>query len=171
MVGMSSQIRVSTVPSFQMVLYTVFFLALILIFCTIIPTRIHAQSSVSPRGDLSLTIRDVILADPRSASLSSGEIDAMVSKLTAQASAQGITQHDLLWRPTLTHATSPDGVNTPVNSCGATPASLCAINRVFGFNGSDTTLLILLGVLGVLILALVAGYLELQHRNNQRIQV
>ncbi|MBI2030525.1 hypothetical protein HYT05_02795, partial [Candidatus Kaiserbacteria bacterium] len=116
------------------------------------------------------TVKSAILSDPRSQSLSSEEVNAISLALTQQAEAQGMTQHDLLWRPALAHTVAPlDEVAYTGNECGKVPTVLCGVNRSLGLPGSDMTIVVMLSVLLVLILAATAGYLELQHRNKMRL--
>lgn len=135
------------------------------------PLYLNAQSDLSLRGDLNSTVKSAILSDPRSQSLSSEEVNAIAYALTQQAEAQGMTQHDLLWRPALAHTVAPlDEVAYTGNECGKVPTVLCGVNRSLGLPGSDMTIVVMLSVLLVLILAATAGYLELQHRNKMRLQ-
>lgn len=135
------------------------------------PLYLNAQSDLSLRGDLNSTVKSAILSDPRSQSLSSEEVNAISLALTQQAEAQGMTQHDLLWRPALAHTVAPlDEAAYTGNDCGKVPTVLCGVNRSLGLPGSDMTIVVMLSVLLVLILTATAGYLELQHRNKMRLQ-
>jgi hypothetical protein len=135
------------------------------------PWYARAQSDTSLRGDMNATVKSAILSDPRSQSLSSEEINVIALALTQQAQAQGMTQHDLLWRPALAHTVAPlDEAAYTGNDCGKVPTVLCGVNRSLGLPGSDMTIVVMLSVLLVLILAATAGYLELQHRNKMRLQ-
>jgi hypothetical protein len=130
------------------------------------PHYLHAQSGTNLQGDMGMAIKSAILSDPRSQSLSSEEINAIAYALTQQAQAQGMTQHDLLWRPALAHTVAPlDEAAYTGNDCGKVPTVLCGVNRSLGLPGSDMTIVVMLSVLLVLILAATAGYLELQYRN------
>jgi len=137
----------------------------------IAPFYIHAQADISARGDLAIAVKNAILSDPRSANLSPEQINTMAYALTEKASAQSITPHDLYWRPTLAHTIMvADSAVSARNNCGKVPAFMCALNKTLGFSGADMTILILLGVLIMLILAVIAGYLELEHRGRIRLQ-
>lgn len=137
----------------------------------IAPLYLNAQSDISLRGDMSATIKNALLTDPRAQSLSPEELDAISFTLTRQAQAQGMTQHDLLWRPALAHTITANEITGAGNTCGNVPLFICGVNQSIGLSGSDMTIVILLGVLVVLILATTAGYLELRHRNKLRMQV
>ncbi|MBI2030251.1 hypothetical protein HYT05_01370 [Candidatus Kaiserbacteria bacterium] len=135
------------------------------------PWYASAQNDTSLRGDMNIAIKSAILSDPRSQSLSLEEINVISLALTQQAQAQGMTQHDLLWRPALAHTVAPlDEAAYTGNDCGKVPTVLCGVNRSIGLPGSDMTIVVMLSVLLVLILAATAGYLELQHRNKMRLQ-
>lgn len=136
----------------------------------VISVNANSQRQMS-EPDLSSTIRNALLLDPRTANLSEAELNRMIDTLTAQAVAQGITPHDMYWRPTLPHTiAASDAAALAQNDCGQLPRFLCDFNHSLGFKGSDMSIPIALGVLAALILALFAGYLELQHRNTIRSQ-
>ncbi|MBI5004084.1 hypothetical protein HZC00_03250 [Candidatus Kaiserbacteria bacterium] len=144
-----------------------FVLALLLITT---PLYLNAQSDLSLRGDLNSTIKNALLSDPRSQSLSQEELDTLSITLTKNAQTQGMTAHDILWRPTLAHTVTVDEIAGPGSNCGNIPTFLCGVNRSLGLAGSDVTIMVLLGVFVAIILAVTAGYFELQHRNKMRLQ-
>lgn len=143
-----------------------------LVLLMMIPLSIFAQADITARGDLSVAIRNAIMSDPRAQNLSLEEVAALTYALTEKAVAQGITQHDLYWRPMLAHTVSAaDEAAAARNYCGSVPEPLCSFNKYLGLSGSDMTVPIALAVLVILILALAAGFLELQHRNRLRAEV
>lgn len=148
--------------------YGFFLTIVILTFLLAVPLYLYAQVNTSGPNDFSATIKSALLSDPRARSLSPDQLSALVYALMQQATAQGMTRHDILWRPVLAH-TITLGEPAVADTCGI-PAPLCALNRSLGFSGSDLTIPVSLGVLAAIILALLAGYLELQHRNRLRVE-
>jgi hypothetical protein len=125
------------------------------LFFLLLPHVAGAQSALS--GDLSATIRAELLSDPRTASLSQAQLDAMVSLLAQKAEMQGITAADITWRP-----------QSPVSSgAGAAPTESCAGNftcimdEAFGFIGPDTTIPFFLGMASMGLIWVLA---EMMHR-------
>jgi len=117
-----------------------------------VPRIAHAQQ------DLNMTIRSAILADPRASSMTPAQIDALVTALAKQAQTQGVTAHDIAWRPQVagpSQFASASGADT----CGSVPAFVCSLNQLLGFAGSNwwpplalfTTLLLLVLITAVLI--------------------
>lgn len=117
--------------------------------------RAHADDE-----NLHTSIRAALLSDPRTASLSAAEIDLMVDVLSEEAGKQGITQSAIEWRP-YTEA-SPAGASS---ACGSIPAFLCALNTAFGFDGSDPTIAIGLGITSALLIVIIATMLEMKRRH------
>lgn len=116
----------------------------------VIAVAMFAASPLLVRADeLSETIRGVILADPRASSLSPDEIAGLVTRLNEEASGQGMTAHDILWRPTIVAADTV--VDTPAQ------AEAASANRPM-----------LIGVFIVIALACIAGYIELTHRRRSK---
>ena len=113
-------------------------LVLTLFVCT--PGIIQAQNT--PSNDLSATVRAAILKDPRAQSMSSAQIDAMVSALTTQAQAKGLTAQ--------TVAYTPDALVAPQNT-SANPDS----------TSSNVYLIITGAFLGVL--ASIIAFRRLHH--------
>lgn len=163
--GLSS---INAINPTHALLLTVVFASLIL-SVTSLALRSYAQVNTSSNDDLSSAIKSAILADPRSDSLSSAQITAMVDSLTKQASAQGMKARDLMWRPLLAHSMAPaTAVAEAENDCGNLPAPLCTFNKSLGLNGSDVTFFVWLGVALTIILALIAGALEVRHWRKTR---
>lgn len=108
-------------------------------------------------ADLSATIREAILTDPRSSEMTETEIDAMVSVLAAEAEAQGVSSDDITWRPQ-DPATFAAGAEVSGETCGYA-AFLCALNESFGFDGSDPAIPIGLGISSALLLFIIGSIL------------
>ena len=114
-------------------------------------TFAHAQE------DLSATIRAAILSDPRSQGMSQEQLNALVQALTKQAQAQGVSSHDITWRPQV------DGFNAQnsmmaTEDCGSVPEFACHFNEMIGFSGSNwyVSMFLLLGLMTlILILAMM----------------
>ena len=63
----------------------------------IMPFFIHAQTALP--SALDATIRAAIMQDPRSASLTLAQINAMVTALSTKAQTQGLTAQKIAYRP------------------------------------------------------------------------
>lgn len=112
-------------------------------------------------SDLRATIRAAILSDPRSASMTEEEIDAMVTALASEAETQGVTSEDIMWRPqdpTTFEETSDQSGQT----CGYA-AFICALNDAFGFSGSPLIIPLLLGITSALLLFVIGSILLHSH--------
>jgi hypothetical protein len=145
----------------------VLFMTMCVLFASQFGLRSYAQENTSNSDDLSTVIKAAILADPRANGLSSEHIDAMVAVLTQHASAQGMSAHDLLWRPLLARTIeSVTTVATAQDDCGTVPASLCIVKKSLGLNGSGVTLFVWGGVALTLLIAIIAGILEIRHWRN-----
>jgi hypothetical protein len=116
-----------------------------------------ASAQSAEELELRSTIRAAILSDSRSQTMTEAEVDAMVLALTRQAQSVGMTAEDIVWRPT--DANTAEGEGT----AGACDGFLCALNRAFGFDGSDYTIPIWLGASALMLILLIAGLLEYQH--------
>lgn len=110
-------------------------------------------------SDLRATIRAAILSDPRSASMTQEEIDAMVTALASEAETQGVTSEDITWRPQ-DPATFDETQSS--QACGY-PAYLCALNDAFGFSGSPLIIPLLLGISSALLLFVIGSILLHSH--------
>ena len=117
----------------------------------VLPLLAHAQSA-----DLNATIRAALYGDPRTATMSQAQIDAMVSALSQRAQQKGLTPSDITWRPLPTSGT------TAANSCAGFPVYLCTINDAFGFEGPDYFIPIWLAACALLFLIINA--LQAHHR-------
>ena len=107
--------------------------------------------------DLRATIRAAILSDPRTAEMSEAEIDAMVGALAEEASVQGVGSSDIMWRPI------EYGVPVSADRCGSLPEFFCTVNEAFGFDGSDFTIPIGLGVSAAFLLFVIGSLLLHRH--------
>jgi hypothetical protein len=111
---------------------------------SLVPLIIHAQTTTS-QSDLSATIRAELLSDPRTSGLSQTQLDAIVSLLTKQAQSQGITVHDITWRPQPLQFGSTNAPEA-IDVCAGIPRYLCAFDEAFGFVGPDVLIAYILGV-------------------------
>jgi len=105
---------------------------------------------------LQSTIRAELLSDPRTSALSSAQLDAMVSLLTQQAQAQGITASDITWRP---QSFSSGAAPAAQESCAGN--FTCVFDEAFGFVGSDTVIPFSLGAASMGLIWILA---EMIHR-------
>lgn len=131
----------------------------ILVLCA--PVALSAQTSgeaTSPdtteNADLEVTIRAALLTDPRTAQMSEEEIDEMVAALAEGAQEQGITPHDITWRPQPPITT--EGEDAPCMM----PAFFCTLGAAFGLDGSDVTMPIVLGIVSGILLFVIGALLH-----------
>ena len=113
-----------------------------------VPFMLSAQSTGLQRA-----IRAEIMKDPRSADIPQAQIDAMVSVLAQTASAQGVNEADITWKPVSVRGTPEDA------QCGF----LCTVNRIFGFGGDDFTIPIGLGITSALLILFISMMLHRHH--------
>jgi hypothetical protein len=113
----------------------------------------QAAASAATEADLSATIRAAVLSDPRSQSMTEAEIDALVAALAQEAEGQGVSTHDILWRP--------QEISQPVPQEGvATCNFLCMLNQAFGLDGSDVAIPIGLGITAGILLFVIGSILH-----------
>jgi hypothetical protein len=121
----------------------------------IMPLLIHAQTT--SQSALDATIRAAIMQDPRSASLTSTQIDAMVTALSAKAQTQGLTAQNIAYRPGTAGIVVPAGVtaNTPMVSdpCALSPA--CAVGNFLGSGLANNATYVALWILSLLLMFIV----------------
>jgi len=122
------------------------------------PLLSHAQTSDTA---LSATIRAELMSDPRTASLSQAQVDEMVTILTQQAQAQGMTASDITRRPGDPETFGAGGAPQPVDTCEGTPTLFCVFDTAYGFLGPDTSIPFLLGMASM---GLVWVLAEMIHR-------
>jgi hypothetical protein len=115
-----------------------------------LPFMVSAQSA-----GLSEAIRAEILKDPRSASIPSAQVDAMVASLAQAASQQGVTESDITWRPV------EGSRETSAAPCGF----LCSVNAIFGFGGDDYTIPIGLAMTSALLILFISAMLHRHHKH------
>lgn len=130
---------------------------LVVVVSLAIPYLGSAQESVS---DLRSTIRGALLSDPRTASLSSEQLDTMVDILAQEAVAQGMTSKDIQWRPERTDRfVASESVEPAASPCGG--SYLCTMTEAWGF--FDPSMIIPFA-LGASAMGLVWSIAEIIHR-------
>jgi hypothetical protein len=134
-------------------------LAIVVALC--LPLLVHAQSAA--QSDLSATIRAELLSDPRTQSLTSTQLDAMVNLLTQKAAEQGLTAKDIMWHPANSFGTSTvdDMTASAQQSSDCVSGFTCVFDEAFGFVGPDNTIPF---VLGAASMGLVWTIAEMIHR-------
>ncbi len=115
----------------------------------VLPFTVGAQSV-----GLTEAIRAEILKDPRSASIPTAQVDAMVASLAQAAAQQGVTESDITWRP----AVADTGTS---GECGF----FCSINEIFGFGGNDYTIPLGLGITSALLILFISMMLHRHHKH------
>ncbi len=116
-----------------------------------------ARAQAAAPGSLPAVIRAELLSDPRTASLSQAQLDAMVSLLTKQAQKQGLTAADITWHPQPPVYSSAPAA--PVASCSGD--FTCMMDEAFGLVGPDTTIPFSLGAASMGLVWILA---EMIHR-------
>lgn len=129
-------------------------------FFIIFPFAASAQTGGGETPDLRATIREALLADPRSASLSGSEVERMVTALSEQAEKQGMTPYDITWRP---ESTEGSGAWDP-SACTNPSGFLCALSTAFGFTGPDGIVAAGLGLLAAALLFVVGSLIEIHRK-------
>jgi len=121
----------------------------------ILPLLTHAQTSGSTTSSatLSAIIRAAILKDPRAAALPAAQLDAMVSALTSQAQAQGVTAQAIAYRP---NAPVPN-YTTPFKpgTCADISSPLCVLGQSLGFDNPNKEVPIGLWITSGLLIAVI----------------
>ncbi len=125
----------------------------------LLPLTIHAQATSS--SELSATIRAQLLSDPRSATLSQAQLDAMVDLLSEEAQKQGLSAQDIMWHPNppaggWANTTNPSGEM----SCDG--SFTCIVDEAFGFVCPDTSIPFFLGMSSMGLIWILA---EMLHRH------
>jgi len=117
-----------------------------------VPAMAAAQST-----DLQSSVRAALAGDPRTASMSQSQIDAMVQALSAQAQSKGITPQDIAWRPVTDAPAAP-----LVGTCSG-PRLLCNMSAAFGITGPDYLIAVWLGITALLLIFILGAVLEYRH--------
>lgn len=140
------------------------FLAIVSMLVVVLPLALLAQSDDALRD----TIRQAIMVDPRSASISETERELLVDALAAQAQIQGVTAAEIAERPAIMSTfgsdVSGDGV---VSICPGTPF-FCTMTEALGFGVGDNTIPIILWTSGILLLLILGLMIEIHHRKMRR---
>ena len=108
------------------------FITVLAILFLCMPLFVHAQAT--SQSALDATIRAAIMQDPRSASLTAAQINAMVAALSAKAQTQGLTAQDIAYHPGTPGIVVP-GVTT-VTPTATDPCSLSSACATGNFIGS-----------------------------------
>ena len=139
-------------------------LVLLMALAVLLPRLSHAQAP-APQNDLRAVIHAELLGDPRTAGLSQAQLNTMVELLTKQAQKQGVTAHDITWRPQSAQS-GPEGQSGEVmDVCGAS-TFFCVIDEAFGLVGPDTTIPFSLGAASMGLIWIIA---ETLHRRRHGI--
>lgn len=124
--------------------------AILISLALLVPAMGHAQTS----ANLEATIRAELMSDPRTASLTSAQVEAMVSLLAQEAQRQGITASDITSRPS-------SFAEEMTDVCEGTPKVSCVFDVAFGLIGPDSTIPYILGATSMGLIWLLA---EMIHR-------
>jgi hypothetical protein len=125
------------------------------LLCTILAVPFFAAAQ---QGDLQTAIRAALAQDPRSSEMPQGQFDALVEALTAQAEVEGITAHDIAWRPT------EDAPAGSASRCSM-PEFFCSLSAAFGFDGSDIAIPLALGAASAFLLFIIGVFLHAHGRH------
>jgi hypothetical protein len=140
------------------------FVGILLTLIAVTTPLIGRAQTVAPADDLSATIRTAITSDPRSAHMSKKQIDSMVLALSKQAAKQGVTSHDIAWRPSEVPSINSSATFGTPDTCGGLPQFLCTTENAFGITGGNTWILVGLGLLAGLLIIFIAEMLVMHHR-------
>jgi len=139
-----------------------FALFFIVVLALALQTTIARAQTPAP-SELETTIRQLLLNDPRAASLPQSQFDEMVSALTAAAAAKGLTAAEVSWHPVpISNLTATAAAGTP--TVCSQYALLCRFSSAFGFSGSDLTIPVSLGIASAILLILIWGMIRVSHR-------
>lgn len=132
------------------------FLLTMALCALVLPFAANAQAA----NDLSATIRAQLLSDPRTATLSQTQFDAMVQLLSQEVQKRGLTTEDLTWRPQPAQYTfgSMSPAAPAVEQCDTIA---CLASEAFGFSGPDTLIAFVLGATSMGLVWILA---EMLHR-------
>lgn len=134
-----------------------------------LPLAVSSQG-VESQADLHATIKAAIQADPRATDMTAAQIDAMTDALVVEAQAQGVTAHDILWRPVVpappAAAAGASYLNAVpfLNVCGNESSILCRLNNALGLDGTNLLIPLVLGIASALLL-LVLVMLVMHHKH------
>ncbi|MDR3570905.1 MAG: hypothetical protein P4L81_01760 [Candidatus Pacebacteria bacterium] len=133
--------------------------AIFAVLASIIMFANSAHAQTASLDQLRATIKTEIMADPRSQTMSSAQINALVNALTTQAQKQGLTTAQLTYRPEVQSAPS-----TGVTQCSDLS---CSLAQAFGLDGSLPIIPVALIVLAVLFIATYSVMREMGHPHAQ----
>lgn len=140
------------------------FAGILLTFIAVTMPYVGRAQTTAPADDLSATIRTAIMSDPRSSHMSQAQIDSMVAALSKQAAKQGVTSHDIAWRPSQAPSVNTSATFGAPDECNGLPQFLCTTENAFGITGGNTWILVGLGLLAGLLIIFIAEMLVMHHR-------
>ena len=141
--------------------WTLLLVAVVIALLMVSPRGAHAQQSTN---DLRATIKSELLSDPRTLGLSQAEIDAMVNILAQEAQKNGMTVHDITWRPQIMQSAGMNAGGDVAMAFCAPSSILCKFNEAFGFVGPDTIIPFTLGSASMGLVWILA---EMLHRRSR----
>jgi hypothetical protein len=125
------------------------------------PAFALAQTS---QADLRTTIQNSVIADPRVANIPPQQLQALIDDLVAQANAQHMTASDILSnQPQAAASTFAAGQSYNEACAAGWEGYACNFNKMFGFDGNNYTVPIVLFVTTAFLLAVI-WELILHHR-------
>jgi hypothetical protein len=122
----------------------------------------------SEQHDLRIAIEGSIFADPRVAGIPPSELQGLVDALVQQAQVQNMSVSDILWQPGIAEAATiggTDAVAANAECAAGYEGYLCQFNRVFGFEGGNYEMPIILLVTSGL-LAVIIWEIRAHHKKN-----
>jgi hypothetical protein len=134
-----------------------FFITQAILLCTLLLlVPFMSRAETAPPADLRAIIRAELLSDPRTASLSQAQLDAMVSLLSQEAQKQGLNAQDITWHP---QSSASGAAQAAPESCAG--SFTCMMDQAFGFIGPDPTIPFFLGMASMGLIWVLA---EMIHR-------
>jgi predicted ABC-type sugar transport system permease subunit len=128
------------------------------VFFTLVAFLPIAASALDSSTELRSVITNSVLADPRSAGIPPAQLQGLVDSLVAEATAQHMTVADIVAHPQVLTSDVTFGQGQNVRSAACTSGwqgYLCQFNRVFGFEGNNHTIPLILLVVSAFLLAVI----------------
>ena len=145
---------------------TTFYASAFLVAALLFLAPIISLAQTSEEEDLRTAIQASVLADPRVSEIPPSQLKGLIDTLVQEALAQKMAVSDILWQPARAEAATigSNGAAAESAACAEGFAGyLCQFNKVFGFEGDNYEIpIILLVVTGLL--AAVTWEIRAHHR-------
>jgi uncharacterized membrane protein len=134
-----------------------------------IPAAVSAQTSTD---ELRSVIQNSVISDPRTANIPPAQLQGLVDALVEQANAQHMTAADIIWRPQQAYAATVSAQATTQASVCMTGIQgyLCNFNQIFGFEGNNYEIPILLLFTSAFLIAVI-WEIHVHHRKKMAMNI